>query len=55
MNMQRQEKNKQQDRGTDDAAEFEQVRVQRKEHTKNLAQRIYRCQRTIGYSDGRSL
>ena len=52
MNMQRQEKNKQQGRDTDDAAEFVRFRSQRMKHVKNLAQRICRCQRRSVIAEG---
>jgi hypothetical protein len=45
VNMQRQEKNEQQRRDTDDASKFVRFGGQRRQHVKNLAQSIYRCQR----------
>jgi hypothetical protein len=45
MNVQRKEKNEQQRRDTDDASKLVRVRGQRRQHVKNLAQSIYRCQR----------
>lgn len=45
VNVQRQEKHEQQCRDTDDASKFVQFRGQRRQHVKNLAQLIYRCQR----------
>ena len=46
MKVERQEKNKQQRRDTDDAGEGARLRSQIMEHGKNLAQRICRCQLT---------
>jgi hypothetical protein len=45
MNVQRQEKNEQQRSDTDDASKFVRFGGQRRQHIKNLAQSIYRCQR----------
>jgi hypothetical protein len=45
VNMQRQEKKEQQRRDTDDAAKIVRFGGQRRQHVKNLAQSIYRCQR----------
>lgn len=45
VNMQRQEKNEQQRRDTDDAVKIVRFGGQRRQHVKNLAQSIYRCQR----------
>jgi hypothetical protein len=45
VNMQRQEKNEQQRRDTDDASKFLRFGGQRRQHVKNLAQSIYLCQR----------
>jgi hypothetical protein len=45
MNVQRKEKNEQQRRDTDDASKLVRVRGQRRQHVKNLAQSVYRCQR----------
>ena len=43
--MQRQEKNEQQRRDTDDASKFVRFGGQRRQHVKNLAQSIHLCQR----------